>query len=251
MKPVLAIAWRLDSDRLSRFEKLYPLIMELYSGISLVLPPTSNKQLLNRVQELPRLKLLIGKHVVENRRYLTIQQALKFDTATHIHYCDGDHVLSRMENYLDDWKRVLEAMTDTDCLIIGRSSAVFNSYPRPLRETERIINQVGSYLLKRNVDLGSGARGFTRRAVEFLMKHASIETHGVATDAEWPILLYSAGFTINTFESEGAIYEVANENHRMLLESAQQWEKRVNLAYMIIQAGIDAASYEYYPADNG
>jgi hypothetical protein len=240
---VLAIAWRLDADSVNRFENLYPRILELYYGVSVVLPPTSDNQLLTRIRQLPNLKLLVGKQPFENRRYLTIQQALKFETVTHIHYCDGDHVLSRMENHLDEWKRILERITNADCLIVGRTSSVLESYPRALRETEQIINQVGSYLLGQSVDLGSGSRGLSRRAVEYLMNHASPDTHGVATDAEWPVLLHQAGFSIEAIESSGAIYEITSADHRTRLESVEQWAKRVNLAHIIIQAGIDAAGH--------
>lgn len=249
MNSVLAIAWQLDADSVNRFENLYPHILELYQSVSVVLPPTSDNQLLTRIRQLPNLKLLIGKQPSENRRYLTIQQALKSDTATHIHYCDGDHVLSRMEKYLDDWKRILEQIgRDTDCLIVGRTPSVFESYPRALRETEQIINQVGSYLLGQSVDLGSGSRVFSRRAVEYLMKYASPDTHGVATDAEWPVLLHRAGFRIKAVESSGAIYEITNSDYRARLESVEQWSKRVNLAHIIIQAGIEAAGH--LPADD-
>lgn len=249
MNCILAIAWRLDADSVNRFENLYPRIIELYQGVSVVLPPTSDNQLLNRIRQLPSLKLIIGKQPSENRRYLTIQQALKFDTVTHIHYCDGDHVLSRMENHLEDWKQILGRIGDTDCLIVGRTTSVFEKYPRALRETEQIINQVCSYLLGQSVDLGSGSRGFSRRAVEYLMNHASPDTHGIATDAEWPILLHRAGFRIEAVESSGAIYEITNADHLARLESVEQWSKRVHLAQIIIQAGIDAAGY--LPSDNG
>ncbi len=242
MSLVLAIAGRFNADNLTRFENIYPLITELYSGVSLVLPPTSDKQLLHRIGKMPNLKLLVSKQVVENRRYLTIRQALAFDMATHIHYCDGDHILSRMESHLDDWKDILKIMTDADCLIVGRSPSVLESYPRALRETEQIINQVASYLLEQDVDLGSGSRGLSRQAVEFLMKHALPDTHGIATDAEWPVLLYRAGFRIKAFESNGSIYEVLDDSHKGQLESVEQWSKRVQLASIIIQAGLNATT---------
>lgn len=243
MNCILAMAWRLDANSVSRFEKLYPLIMELYHGVSVVLPPTSDERLLTRIRQLPHLKLLIGQQQLENRRYMTIQQALTFEMVSHIYYCDGDHVLSRMENHLDDWKMVLGKIADADCLIVGRSPSVFETYPPALRETERIINQIGSYLLGQSVDLGSGSRGFSRRAVEYLVRHASSDTHGVATDAEWPILLHRAGFSIQTIESDGAIYEIVNADHLARLGSVEQWSKRVNLAHIIIQAAIDATGH--------
>ncbi|MEO0564978.1 MAG: hypothetical protein AAF125_22925, partial [Chloroflexota bacterium] len=140
----MAMAWRADAASVKRFEQRFPVISELYSGVSIVVPPTTDRLLVNRLQNKPGLKLSVGNQGNENRRYRTIKQALTFEAATHIHYCDGDHVIARMEHNLADWKHVLERIGDTDCLIVMRSPAVFEQYPRPLRETERIINQVGS-----------------------------------------------------------------------------------------------------------
>jgi hypothetical protein len=242
MQTVLAMVWRFNADDMVRFRRLITTIETLYCGVSIVTTPDCDLQLAEYLRTFPKLKLLIGKQMIENRRYLTIQQALAFDQATHIHYCDGDHVLSRMEGFLEDWTHSLQAIQETDCLIIGRSQAAFDSYPRALRETEQIINLVGSHLLGQLVDLGSGSRGFSRQAVEFLIHHASPETHGVATDLEWLVLLARAGFRITTYESEGAIYEIANEDHRQRLESVEQWSKRIDVARIIIRAGIEAAN---------
>jgi hypothetical protein len=247
MQTALAMAWRFNSDDVARFRRLMPIMETLYSGISIVTMPDCDPQLVEELRAIPNLKLLIGQRPNENRRYLTIQQALEFEQVTHIHYCDGDHVLSRMESFLDDWKQSVFAIHVTDCLIIGRSQAVFESYPPALKETEKIINLVGSHLLGQPVDLGSGSRGFSRRAVEFLVKYAPPETHGIATDLEWPVLLSQAGFRVTTYESNGAVYEIANEAARQRLESVEQWSKRTDVARIIIQAGVEAANRQDLP----
>lgn len=238
---VLALAWRLSENSIARFEALRPLMDELYTGISIVVSPNTDGTLVARLQENPAIKVHVGTQIIENRRYLTIQQALDFEDGDFIHYCDGDHAISRMERDIDDWQHILEAMQKTDCLIIGRSESVFESYPRPLMETEKIINQVASQLIGQQVDLGSGSRGLRRSAVEFLLNYASPETHGVATDSEWVVLLHRAGYDIQTYTSNSAIYEVLTDAGRELLESAEQWSKRVKIAQMIIEAGLVAS----------
>lgn len=247
MQTALAMAWRFNADDVKRFITLLPEIKTLYSGISIVTMPDCDPQLADQLRAIPTVKLLIGKQPYENRRYLTIQHALEFEQAAYIHYCDGDHVLSRLEGFPDDWKQSVLAMRESDCLIIGRSQAVFDSYPPALKETEKIINLVGSHLLGLPADLGSGSRGFSRRAVEFLLKYASPDTHGVATDLEWPVLLSRAGFRVTTYESQGAVYEIANETMRQRLESVEQWAKRIDVARIIIQAGIEAANRQDLP----
>lgn len=246
MSIVLAMAWRITNRDIQRFKRLLPRIQDLYCGVSIVVPPDNTPEQVEEVSAIPNVKLLIARQG-ENRRYVTIQQALDFDQAAHVHYCDGDHVISRMERYLEDWTRTFHAIPSADCLIIGRSSAVYETYPRALQETEQIINLVGSHLLGQEVDLGSGARGFSRSAVEFLVKYASPRTYGVTADLEWVLLLHRAGFCIKTYLSEGAIYEISDEHQRQRLESVEQWSKRTEIACMIIQAGIDAASRNDLP----
>ncbi len=240
MDTVLALTWRITPGDFARFEALYPLLRDLYAGISIYAPPGCDPALVAAVAGYDRVKLSVSGQRVDNRRWRAIQQALDFDAA-YVHLCDGDHALVRMMRDLDDWRQTLAALRQTDCLIVGRSPEVLASYPAALRETERMINLVGSYLLGQPVDLGSGARGFSRRAVEYLVAHASPQTHPVATDAEFPVLLHRAGFKVTTFESSGAIYELQGDAHRDQLDSADQWAKRVELARVIIEAGIDAA----------
>lgn len=247
MTIALAVAWRPSENGVKRFEALRPLIDDLYCGMSIVVPPNTDADLIARLRPYPMVKVRVGKQMRENRRYYTLQQALEFTDADFIHYCDGDHVISRLERDPDDWRRGLDAMQNTDCLIIGRSAVVFETYPRTLVETEKIINLVASYLLGQNVDLGSGSRGLSRRAVEFLMQYASPETHGVATDSEWVVLLHRAGYDIKTYESDTAIYEVLTEAQRDFLESAEQWSKRVQIAHMIIDAGLAASVRDDLP----
>jgi hypothetical protein len=241
MSVALAAAWNINERDLERFRRRYPLLMTIYSGISIAAAAGAEAAWLAELAALPGIKLRAGQAKFENRRYYALEQALEFSDAEYIHYSDADHALVRLERFPDDYRVMLEAIQQVDCLIVGRSPAVFESYPPALRETERIINQVGSFLLGQPVDLGSGSRGFSRRAVEYLMQHASPETHGVATDAEYPVRLHGAGFSIGTYESDGAIYEIHDEQHDARLHSAEQWAKRVDVARLIIEAGIAAA----------
>lgn len=246
----LAITLRLTRETVSELEALLPTISTLYSAVSIVAAPTDNQTLIDQVRSHHKIFLQVGQKRVENRRYLTLKQALAIDSASHIHYCDGDHLLTRLRPHLEDWKRTLAHIVQTDCLIIGRTPEVFESYPSALRETEKTINLVASYLLGQPVDLGAGARGFSRAAAQYLIQHAHYETHAVATDAEWPVLLHHAGFHIATYASQGALYHIWNDSQRQRLVSVEQWTKRTQLAHLIIEAGIHAAQRDNLPSVN-
>ena len=139
MQVVLAMTLPLNEKNVERLESITPIVEELYCGLSIVSPPTSLMHLAHTVKAMRvSNRLHIGTEAQENRRYLCVKQALDFENATHIHYCDGDHVLSRIESGYSDWKRILEAMQSVDCLIIGRTQSVMESYPTPLRETEKL-----------------------------------------------------------------------------------------------------------------
>ncbi len=139
MDTVLALTWRITPGDFARFEALYPLLRDLYAGISIYAPPGCDPALVAAVAGYDRVKLSVSEQRVDNRRWRAIRQALDFDPA-YVHLCDGDHALVRIERYGDDWRRSLDAIHAADCLIVGRSPEVLASYPAALRETERIIN---------------------------------------------------------------------------------------------------------------
>lgn len=238
-KPILATAWRPHMHSVERFFALYPQIASRYSAVSIVTPPDIDIGLRTLLARLSHVTITAEEG---NRRLRTLQQSLSLSDATHIHYCDGDHLVARLENYINEWNRTLEAIPTADCLIVGRTEAVFESYPAALRETERIINRVASHLLGQQTDLGAGERGFSRAAVEHIITCANPETHAIATDSEYPILLHKAGFSVKTHFSAGTFYEVENERHQAQLTTVAQWEKRVKLADMIIATAIATAS---------
>jgi len=245
MSIILALALRPTDVNVPQFERLYDGYMTLYDGISIVTPSDVDMGRVDLLRSYDRVRVLNGAAGVENRRYRTLQQALEFEDVAAVHYCDGDHALNRFERDPDDWHMTVDAIRDVDCLIIGRTQAVFESYPPALYETERIINDVVSHLLGQRVDLGSGARGFSRAAAEYIIAQDSPASHPVAVDAAWPVMLDTAGFTVGTVLSNGAYYDVSNEATRQRLESKTQWIKRVEMAREIIAAGIRAAEGRY------
>lgn len=244
MSVVLAITLRPNPDTFSALDTLFPLIEELYSGLSIAVPETTLLESIQRLRAYPNTKVYPS---AGNRRYQTVRQALTFADANFIHYCDGDHALARMSAHEADWRASVQAIQQYDCTLIERTPEVFESYPPALRNTERIINAVGSYLLGRSVDLGAGARGFRRSAAEYLMQASSPETHALATDSEWPVLLHRAGFSIGSYSSSSATYAITSPDMYARLHHVDQWAKRVEIARLIVQAALDAAQRSNLP----
>lgn len=241
MQTALAITLRPIDATCATLDALMPLIEELYIGLSIAVPETTSPEHVARLRNYPGVHVYQSEKSPDNRRYQTVKQALAIEGADFIHYCDGDHALARMAHHEADWHVSVAAIQKYDCTLIERTPEVFESYPPALRDTERIINAVSSHLLGRPVDLGAGSRGFSRAAAEYLIQVSSPETHALATDSEWPILLHRAGFSMGSYASTGATYAIATPDMYDRLHHVDQWTKRVEIARLIVQAGLDAA----------
>lgn len=240
MSTALAITLRPTNDTFTALDALMPFIGELYSGMAIAVPEGTSAAHVEHLRRYPHTRVYQSAQSPDNRRYQTVKQALQFTGVDFIHYCDGDHAISRMAHHEADWRTSVAAIQQYDCTLIERTAEVFESYPPALRETERIINAVGSYLLGRPVDLGAGSRGFSRAAAEYLIQASSPSTHALATDSQWPILLHRAGFSVGSYQSSGATYAIATPDMYDRLHHVDQWAKRVEIAHLIVQAGLDA-----------
>jgi hypothetical protein len=182
-------------------------------------------------------------------RHAVMRASLETDVA-FIHYADGDRIIRWIETRPDELRATVERIQTTDCLIIGRTEAAFATHPQAQQQTERLSNQVCSRMIgERLLDLSSGSKGFSRAAVEFLMKHSpAVGVMGV--DSEWVVLLRRAGFRLDAVEVDGLDWETADRylpsaadaetQRRAAAEydtKAEHWSLRVRWAQEIIDAG--------------
>jgi hypothetical protein len=243
----LACTWRPRGER-GRVRKLFPEMRKIYRDIVISMPIESDAE----DREFLQSKEDVSVVVMPKRgwgRYLAIQEALE-TPASHIHYADFDALVHWIEVQPLEWRRAMEAVRKTDCLIIGRTEKAMQTRPQAIQQTERIINLMGSHLLNQPVDLGAGNRGFSRKAAQFLMTHSSPGRWG---DAEWPIMLHRAGFGVEYLAMDGLTWETpdryrekAADPERQLLTAkacdlnAECWAFRTRIAFEIIQQGLEA-----------
>jgi hypothetical protein len=155
-----------------------------------------------------------------------------------------------VETRPDEWRDVVGMIPATDCLITGRAEHAFASRPKAIQETEAIINTVFSFALGQPVDLGLGSRGFSRRAVELILRNSRPGGWG---DAEWPILVHRPGWKLTYVAVDGVEWEtpdfhrdaVADEATRQRAADAydlraDRWAMRVRVAQEIIAEGLAA-----------
>jgi hypothetical protein len=236
-----------EQERLRRF---YPALRALYGSIVLSVPPDADPAALDVLKGLPDITWsdadwFAGRHAV-------MRAALETD-AQYVQYADCDRIIRWIETQPDELCATVERIQTTDCLIIGRTEAGFATHPMAQQQTERLSNQVCSRMIgERLLDLSSGSKGFSRAAVEFLMR-VSPFSGVMGTDSEWVILLHRAGFRLDTVEVEGLDWETADRYLPSAADAETQrrvaaeydakpdaWSLRVRWAQEIIDAGYAA-----------
>jgi hypothetical protein len=248
MSVALASTWR-PRGEMFRFQQLRPQLERVYASIVIATPPDVDPNEVLPMREQPGVTVVSSPKPGWGR-YLAIQQALE-TAASHLHYADMDRLLHWIETRPAEWHQTIDAIHQTDCLILGRTEQAFRTHPQALQQTERLINVVASYLLGQTVDLGGGSRGFSRSAAQLVIVQSAPGRWG---DAEWPILLHQAGFVVNYLALDGLEWESADQYRQGVADPAtrraaaeaydqhvKSWAKRVETASEIVQEGLAAA----------
>jgi hypothetical protein len=178
---------------------------------------------------------------------------LAYETgADAIHYADMDRLLRWVETKPDEWKQTLEQVGHSECLVIGRTQTAWETHPQALCETEKITNTLFSNLLGQPLDLSAGSKGFSRRAVEFILANSQ-PGRAIGADSEWTVLLHRAGFRVEHVLVDGLDWESADrwrstaadaETQKQAADEydadATHWARRVQIAQEIVEAGLEA-----------
>jgi hypothetical protein len=243
----LAATW-FPRGELTRLQKLLPRLRQVYTHIAIALPPTIDPQIVSNLGSLPEIRLEIVPDWSWGR-FAALQMGLEAGE-THIQYADLDRMLRWVERLPDEWEAAGQAILRADCLIIGRSLAAYATHPQALVQTERISNQVVSYLLGKSMDVSAGSKGFSGKAAEYILAN-SRPGHALGTDAEWPLLAARAGYTVDYLEVDGLDWESADryqtqaadrEGQRLAAQKydadPQNWAHRVEIATEIVDIGL-------------
>lgn len=233
-----------------RFKTLLPQLQAVYAAIVISLPPAADHADLETLQGLPGISTIVNQQWGDGR-YNALKLALATDP-DHIQYADLDRLIRWVETRPAEWLRTLADIQQSDCLVIGRTAAAWDTHPRAMFETERIINMIFSQVIGRQMDFGAGSKGFSRRAAEFIM--GQIEPgRALGADTEWIVLLHRAGFAVGHVEVDGLDWEIPDqyqdaaadrERQRAMAvqydADAKHWRRRVAVAHEIIEAGLAA-----------
>jgi hypothetical protein len=246
MSVVLAATWD-PRGELERFQAVLPQLRGLYQDVAVALPPQAE----------PACVVLQDQGTAATLtpdwswgRYLALQKALEVSEAEAVHYADLDRLLRWVETRPDEWRQTVERLQLGDCLVIGRTPAAYATHPQALVQTEAISNAVVSSLLGQKMDVSAGSKGFSRRAVEFLLAH-TLPGHALGTDADWPLTLQRAGFQVEYIEVDGLDWEIPDHFQPQAAGSERQrqvaaeydadprhWAHRVAVAREIVEVAL-------------
>ena len=185
----------------------------------------------------------VGRHRLEAVR-------LAATLAPAVHLCDFDRLLHWWHHYPDELAAVLAQIATVDLLILGRTARAWATHPANQIETEGLANRAVSLLYGAGVDVCAGARGLSRRAVEYLAAHS--RARNVGADAEWPLLLRRApGFRCAQRLTEGLEFETADRHPEEVARTGglaawnaeidrdpARWTFRTHIAADIVDAAI-------------
>jgi hypothetical protein len=186
------------------------------------------------------------------RRLEAVRTAATFAPA--IHLCDFDRLLHWWHNWHAELLATLPRVAANDLLILGRTERAWATHPANQIETEGLANRAVSHFYGADVDICSGSRGLSRRAVDYLAAHS--REHSVGTDAEWPLLLRAApDFRCEQLLTEGLEFETGDRFPHEVAQAgglaawnatldrdAARWAFRVKVADDIVQAALRTAA---------
>lgn len=231
-----------------------PGVAALYAGIAIVATEETPERVLAPLRDAGATVLQRPSDYREIgwRRLEAVRAAATFAPAVHL--CDFDRLLHWWHGWHAELLATLPRIAAHDLLILGRTPRAWATHPANQIETEGLANRAVSHFYGADVDICSGSRGLSRRAIAYLATHG--REHSVGTDAEWPILLRAApDFRCEQLLAEGLEFETGDRYpeevaqvggltawNATLDRDAARWAFRVQIAGDIVQAALRTAA---------
>ena len=218
-----------DGKLYEQIGQALPLLTNIFSGIAVCASAIANPASLDRWREAGALiEQDAASHTpaylrLGRARRRTVTLALAHGTS-HVLYVDGDRVLHWAVHYPDELRQVASTILKADFTVLGRTPRAFNSHPGVQRDTEGILNNVFARATGLQWDVGSGARGLSRRALEAINAHCPDEA--ISVDVSWPLCLRKlGGYTLDYVLAEGLEFETGDGYNHQRDETGdtQQW----------------------------
>jgi hypothetical protein len=187
-----------------------------------------------------------GKKMRQVDNYkLVIEQSIKQIEKPNLEkilYIDFDRLIHWISNYPDELAEILIKNSDLDYLHFGRTYRAFETHPSTQKDTEGIINEIGSQILNfsEKKDIISVCFLISKTLGERIIQMKNDTITGFYSS--WPIIFWSLARSKRYIEVEGLewetpdqfeeeINEIGFEKWLEQFQSAEEWKKRVNMLH--------------------
>ena len=236
--------FRLKSQLISALPK----IKSIFTKLTICCTPATPEEVSNFLTQ-EGFEVVLGPQMVQVDNYkqavkLALDQIVSPENEK-IFYVDCDRLIHWINAYPDELNKTLMENSDVEYLHIGRTQRAFNSHPVTQKETEIIVNEIGSKILgfSETKDIISVSFLFTKDLGEKILnlKHTTkTGFYGI-----WPIVFWTSTNSKRYLEKEGLewetpdqyLLEISNIGYEDWLKKFQtpdEWKKRVQLLHNVL-----------------
>ena len=224
---------------------ILPMIKTLFKERIVCCTPSTREEVLNFLKA-EGFKVVVGNSMDQVGNYkLAIQTSLKYITKSKtqkILYIDFDRLIHWLDTYPEELSDIISNNKEIDYLHVGRTSRAFETHPPTQKETECIINEIGSNILgfSETKDIISVCFLISKELGEQIIKIKNNTMTGFYSS--WPIIFWNKAKLKRYIEVEGLEWEtpdqfkdeidkIGYDKWLTIFQSANEWRKRVKLLH--------------------
>lgn len=224
-----------EGKNIKLFKEFKRSLEQVYSKLYIAISEETSVELIREFEKSTFNFKVIPKNGAANAR----REAVKFAIAgicDFYHYCDFDRILTWINCYPKELKKIVDDIPNYDYLILGRTERAKNTHPVEWIETERITNQIFSLEIEKEVDITAGSCAFSHRSAKFIDKYSTARM----TDAEWAMIIWRiAKNQLDYCAVEGLEYREDINGLNLNVSESDRWFNRLKLSFIISETARD------------
>lgn len=230
---------------MSLMKPILPMIKNLFFEKIVCCTPSTGEDV-RKLLKAEGFIVLVGNSMDQVGNYkLSIENTLDYidnSKVQKIFYIDFDRLIHWINVYPGELSTILSDKIDVDYLHIGRTSRAFETHPPTQKDTENIINEIGSKILgfSETRDIISVCFLISKELGEHIIKIRNNTITGFYSS--WPIIFWNLANLKRYIEVEGLEWEtpdqfkdeidkIGYDKWLMKFQSANEWKKRVKMLH--------------------
>jgi hypothetical protein len=240
-----------------------PKIKSIFSKLTVCCTPATPDEVLKFLIK-EDFEVVAGLRMIQVDNYKTaIKLALDQIVSPEnekIFYCDFDRLIHWINTYPDELAKTLKNNSDVEYLHIGRTQRAFSSHPVTQKETEIMVNELGSRILgfSETRDLISVCFLFTKDLGEKILKIKNTTKTGFY--GIWPVIFWSSTNQRRYVENDGLEWEtpdqflpeisnIGYEDWLKKFQTPNEWKKRVQLLHDVLLELTEIGNFQNILSD--